>query len=38
MEYGLILAVVSIAVILIMMSIGETNNNTMNKIADEMVS
>lgn len=38
MEYGLIVAIVSVAVILVMMYIGETNNNTMNTVANEMVS
>ena len=35
-EYGLIVALVSVAIILVMMNVGETNNNTMNKVADEM--
>ena len=38
MEYGLIVAIVSVAVILIMTSIGEKNNNTLNTVANEMVS
>jgi Flp pilus assembly pilin Flp len=35
-EYGLIVALVSVAIILVMMNLGETNNNTMNKVANEM--
>jgi Flp pilus assembly pilin Flp len=35
-EYGLIVALVSVAIILVMMNLGETNNNTMNKVASEM--
>ncbi|MFX4261808.1 Flp family type IVb pilin [Pelotomaculum propionicicum] len=38
MEYGLIVSLVSVAVILVMMNIGEANNNTLNTVANEMVS
>jgi Flp pilus assembly pilin Flp len=36
MEYGLILSLVSVAVILVMMNIGETNNNTIIEVSGEM--
>ncbi len=38
MEYGLIVAIVSVFVILVLTNIGETNNNTLNTVADKMVS
>lgn len=38
MEYGLIVAIVSVAVILVLTNIGETNNNTLNTVAEQMVS
>lgn len=36
MEYGLILSLVSIVVILVLMNIGETNNNTLSTVSSEM--
>lgn len=36
MEYGLILSLVSIVVILVLMGIAEANKNTMNKVANGM--
>jgi Flp pilus assembly pilin Flp len=36
-EYGLIVCLVSVVVILVMMNIGEANNNTLNQVANEMV-
>lgn len=38
MEYGLIVAIVSVAVILVLTNLGETNNNTLNTVSDQMVS
>lgn len=36
MEYGLIISLVSVVVIIVLMNIGEANNNTINTIANEM--
>jgi pilus assembly protein Flp/PilA len=37
MEYGLILSLVSVIVILALTGIGETNNNTLNQVSSKMV-
>jgi Flp pilus assembly pilin Flp len=36
MEYGLIVSIISVSVILLMAGIGDSNNNTMTVIANEM--
>jgi Flp pilus assembly pilin Flp len=37
-EYGLIICILSVAVMLVMMNIGRKNNDTLNQVANEMVS